>query len=147
MVASIVVVLVDVATFQWVTSSLRGSSGSFEWRTPPGQDYGFFAVTIIVIDASIINATFEELLGRIGFQGLFTGRGRAMPQWLVLSLIFGLFHINGTPGGVLRMAFAGLFGFAMCFIREMSKGSVSWLIVAHFVADVILIGGVYGINV
>ncbi len=63
-VASVVVVLAGVATLQWVTSSLRESSGSFEWRVLPGQDYGFFAVTIIVIVASIVNATFEELLWR-----------------------------------------------------------------------------------
>ncbi|WP_158252475.1 type II CAAX prenyl endopeptidase Rce1 family protein [Cryobacterium sp. Y57] len=63
------------------------------------------------------------------------------------SLIFGLSHINGTPGGIIGMAFAGLFGFAMCIIREVSTGSVIWIIVAHFVADVILIGGVYGITI
>lgn len=93
------------------------------------------AVDVIVIVASVTNATFEELLWRIGLQRLFTGRGRLIAQWLVLSVIFGLSHINGTPGGMIEAVFAGLFGFAMCFIREVSRGSVIWIIVAHFVAD------------
>ena len=63
----------------------------------------------------------------------------------MLSVIFGLAHINRTPGGMLGIAFAGLFGFAMCVIREVSRGSVIWIIVTHFIADALSIGGVYGI--
>ncbi|WP_161886522.1 Helicase associated domain protein [Marisediminicola antarctica] len=144
-VASIVMVSVGVAAFQLLTSAPRQSSGSLEWSVLPGQEYGPLAVIAIVIVASITNATFEELLWRVGLQRLFAGRGWLIAQWLLLSVIFGLSHVNGTPGGILGMAFAGLFGFVMCIIREVSRGSVIWIIVVHFVADVILIGGVYGI--
>ena len=54
-------------------------------------------------------------------------------------------RLHGTPNGVVGMAFAGLFGLAMCLVRERSRGAVVWVLVAHFVADVILIGGAYGI--
>jgi len=144
-VASIVMVSVGVAAFQLLTSAPRQSSGSLEWSVLPGQEYGPLAVIAIVIVASITNATFEELLWRVGLQRLFAGRGWLIAQWLLLSVIFGLSHVNGTPGGILGMAFAGLFGFVMCIIREVSRGSVIWIIVVHFAADVILIGGVYGI--
>ncbi|WP_175345469.1 hypothetical protein [Clavibacter tessellarius] len=43
------------------------------------------------------------------------------------------------------MLFAGLFGAAMCVLREMCRGSVVWIGAVHFVADVILMGGVYGV--
>lgn len=144
-VASVVIVSVGVASFQFVSNAVRESSGSLDWRILPGQGYGFLGVLMVVIVASVTNATFEELLWRIGLQRLFVGRRRLITQWLVLSAIFGLSHINGTPGGMVGIAFAGLFGFAMCFIRELSKGSVVWILVAHVVADIFLIGGVYGI--
>ncbi|WP_445337296.1 hypothetical protein [Clavibacter sp. CFBP 8614] len=43
------------------------------------------------------------------------------------------------------MLFAGLFGAAMCVLRKMCRGSVVWIVAVHFVADVILMGGVCGV--
>ena len=43
------------------------------------------------------------------------------------------------------MALATLFGFAMCVVRWMSHGSLVWIVGVHVLADVILIGGIYGL--
>lgn len=42
------------------------------------------------------------------------------------------------------MVFAGLFGLAMCVVRALSGGTVVWCVGVHVVADIILIGEVYG---
>jgi len=143
-IVSVVITVVGVAMFQLISSRVRASEGTLVWSVLPGQEYGLFVVIVIVVIASITNATFEELLWRVGLPRLFPERVHTVVQWLVLSIVFGLSHINGTPGGTVGMVFAGLFGFAMCVIRRLSRGTVLWIVVAHFVADVILIGAVYG---
>ena len=75
------------------------------------------------------------------------GRQHLLLRSVFISALFGLSHLHGTPSGVLGMTFAGLFGLTMCLVRETSRGAVLWVIAAHFVADVILIGGAYGLFV
>ena len=99
---------------------------------------------MVVLVASLVNATFEELLWRVGLADLFAGRRAIALQWLLVSACFGLAHIAGTPGGIVGMVFAGLFGLAMCVVRALSDGAVVWCVGVHVVADIILIGEVYG---
>lgn len=139
------VVCAGVAVFQHVT--LASAAGTIGWTSLPGQNAGFPVVLIIVLAASATNATFEELLWRIGIDGLFTSRQHLLLRSVFISALFGLSHIHGTPSGVLGMTFAGLFGLTMCLVRDTSRGAVLWVIAAHFVADVILIGGAYGLFV
>ena len=131
--------------FQAVWASTRVSASSLQWQTLPGQDLGIVWVAGIVIGASLVNSAFEELLWREGMSRLFRGRRLLLLQWVFISALFGLSHVQGTPGGLLGTVFAGLFGFAMCLVRELALGDVVWIILAHFIADVILIGGVYGL--
>ena len=93
-----------------------------------------------------VNAGFEEIAWRVGLAGrIVRGWAPTALQWVIVSGCFGIAHLKGTPGGIVGMALAGLFGLAMCTLRALSRGSVAWCVGVHVVSDVTLLGGIYGV--
>jgi membrane protease YdiL (CAAX protease family) len=146
-VVSTALVTLSIVIFYLVTNSVTSPQGTLQLGGLPGAGHGFFITLGIVLIISAVNATFEELLWRIGIQNLFQSRKSLVLQWLVVSLCFGFSHINGTPSGALGIVFTALFGFVLCLVREKSQGSAVWVITIHFLADLILIGGAYDLFV
>lgn len=142
---AVIAVCVGVAAFGPIRSVYGDARPSLAWSMLPGQEQGLGIVVLIVLGASLANAAFEELLWRVGMDRLFIGQASFIARSLALSAMFGLSHIHGTPGGKLGMVFAGLFGLAMSLIRRMAAGSMVPPLVAHFTADVMLIGNAYGL--
>lgn len=65
--------------------------------------------------------------------------------WLVfVSAGFGLSHLHGTPGGWIGVAATFCFGIAMASLRRFARGTIVVCVVTHFVADLILLWGLYG---
>lgn len=112
------------------------------WVVLPGQDAGLAVVTVIVVIASATNAIYEEFLWRAALTRLH-GSKLSVVGVLILSVGFGLAHINGTPGGITGMIYTALFGAAMWTLRCLAGNSVAPCIAVHFAADLILIGGLY----
>ncbi|WP_168187191.1 CPBP family intramembrane glutamic endopeptidase [Salinibacterium sp. UTAS2018] len=143
-VVSAFAVVLGVVGFQIVNSLRSSSSTSIGWTELPGQG-NITATVFFVLIASAINATFEELLWRFAIPLLFRSSKGMIIQWILVSICFGVAHLHGTPGGMLGVLFASIFGFMMCVLRHLSHGSITWVIGVHFFADVILIGALYGI--
>lgn len=143
-VAGSIIVIAGVACFQVATQASQTAGSNFGWQQLPGQNYGAAAVVLIVVLVSLVNGVFEELLWRVWLPSMFPSRRYLVVQWLFISTCFGLSHYFGTPGGRLGVTFASVFGLAMCVLREFTRGSVLWAVGVHIVADVILIGGLYG---
>ncbi len=143
--------LIVVACVGAYAAASRGgaeSAGSFGWTAMPGTEWGPAGAVLVVLVASVVNASFEEIVWRAGLAGrVVRSRAHTALQWVIVSACFGIAHVNGTPGGILGMALASLFGLAMCALRALSRGSVAWCIGVHVVADVILLGGIYGVFV
>ncbi|WP_369699855.1 CPBP family intramembrane glutamic endopeptidase [Leucobacter sp. Ag1] len=139
------IIILGVAAFQIGSNHLSPKGASLEWSSLPGQEHGTVFVLGLVISVSAVNSIFEELLWRTALLKLFRPRPWAWGQWLVVSACFGLSHLFGTPGGLAGVAWSMTFGLAMCVLRQISNGSISWIILAHFSADFILIGALYGI--
>lgn len=144
-VAVAIVVAVGFAQVIFFGQSARGMT--LEWIVLPGQEYGKgIAVTVVVL-ASVVNAAFEEAMWRVALPSLFPAEVPRYVQWVIISLCFGAAHMYGTPGGLLGMSFSAVFGLSMCLLRQLSGGSIWWILGVHFCADVILIGAIYGIFV
>jgi membrane protease YdiL (CAAX protease family) len=87
---------------------------------------------------SLANALIEESVYR-GFlwaelDAAFRGRWVAP---VISSLVFGLIHLEGVPGGYIGVVMATLYGFALAALRWRS-GGLATPVAAHVLADLVI---------
>lgn len=93
----------------------------------------------------LANASFEEIIWR----GVLQSQLGALlpPAWAVLvqALSFGLVHAHGFPRGASGVALAGGWALLLGLLRLRSGGLLA-PILAHFVADAVIVGIVLGLG-
>ncbi len=129
----------------WHQTFIDLPPGSISWAGPRLPFDGLLGLLAWLALAAAVNAVFEELLWRLVFADLPGVRAARKVLWLVfVSAGFGLSHLHGTPGGWIGVAATFCFGIAMASLRRFSRGAIVVCVVTHFVADLILLWGLYG---
>lgn len=84
---------------------------------------------------STLNAVLEELAFRfVLFEAVASERG-TRAALIATSLLFGVGHLRGYPPGIVGAMLAGVYGFALGWLRVFT-GGIGLPIAAHIVADV-----------
>lgn len=95
----------------------------------------------LLVAGPFVNAVSEELLYRhalIGTTRSVTGPCVAL---LLSSVIFGLGHVTGNPGGVTGVLFTFVFGLVTGLAMLQNRGT-AWNTTIHFFADLAAITGI-----
>jgi membrane protease YdiL (CAAX protease family) len=98
-----------------------------------------------IILFSLTNSFGEEMIYRIGLVSPLQGFVSPTTIFLLSALVFGLAHINGTPGGIIGIALAGILGFILAKSVFESHGFF-WAWCIHFLQDVVIIASLYLMN-
>jgi len=95
-------------------------------------------LVIYALFFSILNATFQEFLGRaILYDGFYVIFGRIVPAIVCQACVFALWHFNGFPGGVLGMCMVFVWSLLLGAVRYTSRGILIPLL-AHIFAEWII---------
>ena len=100
------------------------------------------AVAIVisaVLALSVLNATAEELLWRHALHDLLRRAGLPLATTVgLVSISFGLAHLNGIPSGLMGVGGAAMLAVVLSGLR-MRLG-LRYAIVAHAIIDVVVLG-------
>ena len=142
---AVTVVVVAAFALWWHQAFIAAPEGGFSWSRPRLPVEGLPLVLAALALAGAVNSLFEELLWRVAFVGLPGTNAIGTAAWpLLVSAGFGLSHLHGTPGGWIGVAATFCFAIAMVWLRRRAGGTIVVCVVTHFVADLILLWGLYG---
>lgn len=92
-----------------------------------------------------VNAFVEEMITRFGVVVALDGIVARPVIYLTSAAIFGIVHYFGTPGGLPGVALAGFLGWLLAKSIVETRG-VFWAWFIHFLQDVVIIGGMFLVN-
>lgn len=128
-VAAILALGAGLGVALWVLSD----TGVIRFYYVPDWASSGLALWLLIVASAIANSAYEEVLWRFLLPQVLGG------QAVLLSIGFGLAHINSLPSGLSGVLLTTVFALAAHWIVSRSGGSILTTIGAHFVADVVLL--------
>lgn len=99
----------------------------------------FVSLLPLVLLLSITNAWSEEIFSRLVIVAGLDGKIKPDIICLVSGLLFGLAHIEGTPGGFFGIIVTGALGWLLAK-SVIETRAIGWALLIHFILDVIIFG-------
>lgn len=89
----------------------------------------------VIAAGALVNSAAEEFLFR--HAAILASREvmGTTPAMLLTSLVFGLAHLTGNPGGLTGVLYTGLFGL-VCAHAMLRVRGFAWNLPIHFFGDV-----------
>jgi len=105
-------------------------------KLPPSL---FGSVILAGVVFSLVNAAMEELVFRGLLWAIVAEEWNERIALVLTSLMFGVLHLHGYPPGPLGAVLAGLYGFALGFLRRWT-GGIGLALACHVFADATVFG-------
>ncbi|GAA4219603.1 CPBP family glutamic-type intramembrane protease [Actinocatenispora rupis] len=83
---------------------------------------------------ALVNAAAEEFLYRHATAAALRGVTATVPAVLLGSVVFGLGHLTGNPGGVVGVGYTVVFGL-VCAAAMVRVRGVAWNLPIHVAGD------------
>lgn len=99
-------------------------------------DFSLLTLIFLGIGFSVVNAFVEEIIFRgIIWRLLLDQRFNVVSVWLQQTILFGLLHYTGFPGGLLGSILAGGYAALLGYLRILNNG-ILIPIITHIFADI-----------
>lgn len=92
----------------------------------------------VMLLASVVNAVCEEVLYRHATIGTARAVTGLVPAVILSSVVFGLGHLGGSPGGVFGVLYTAVYG-AICAIAMLQTRGMVWNLLIHVFGDLSIV--------
>ena len=92
----------------------------------------------VMLLGALVNAVCEELLYRHAAIGATRTLLGTVPAVVLTSMIFGLGHLTGNPGGVVGVAYTCAYG-AVCALAMLRTRGFCWNVPIHVAGDLAIV--------